>query len=75
MADATIKARARALVDKVSAERRRQNLTYEQLAEMAGVSAAALKNAERGATIPSLVILMAAVEALGGSLAFTPRQD
>lgn len=73
--DDTTKARARALADLVGAERRRQKITFEQLAERAGVSASALKDMERGATIPSLKVLLAAVEALGGSLDFTPRQD
>lgn len=52
-------------IDRLAGERRRQGLTQQELADRSGVSVSAIRNAERGATSPSLDNALALADALG----------
>lgn len=62
------RARCTQIIEQLASERRRQDITQEALATRAGVSVSTLRNAERGATIPSLDVLLALADVLGATL-------
>lgn len=65
---ADARARCTQIIEQLASERRRQDITQEALATRAGVSVSTLRNAERGATIPALDVLLALAEALGAEV-------